>query len=105
MTDLSTLTGSELSTRVVELRGGHRPDRNIRQAMELLEDGIVHWLSTSLPESSRGKYGVSFSVIINGGPTYTATAWSNVYAEAFARAICEAWIAAMEKAREKAREK
>ena len=103
MTDLSTLTGSELSTRVVELRGGHRPDRNIRQAMELLEDGIVHWLSISLPKSSRGKYGVSFSVTINGGPTYTATAWSNVYAEAFARAICEAWCEATknEKVREK----
>ena len=126
--NLSTLTGSELSTRVAELRGwnrvrpvhgsseiwwadgertlmpvsDYRPDRDVGQAWKLLENGIVHWSSASLPESSRGKYGVSFSVIINGGPTYSATAWSNVYSEAFARAICEAWVEATknEKARE-----
>jgi len=120
MTTLSELSGPALSAHVAEVRGlrglpllgraevaaDYRPDRNIRQAMELLEDGTVHWSSASLLESSRGKYGASFSMILNGGAIYSATAWSkSVCAEALARAICEAWCEATknENARENER--
>jgi len=124
MTDLSTLTGPQLSALVAELRGWtedqpswckvphwfdfygevqsavslYRPDRDIGQAMELLTSlpDNYRWTLDGTPEALGQNHSCAIFRI-------TSEAWEEVGHLAYsslARAVCEAWCQAMEKAKE-----